>query len=133
MGVVCLPNGFARLAEAPHRAMRAALYHLKAAKEEVKEERFKRHRERVEKDIEIAIKEIERGLGEAKIDLKFEPVVGWDKGYKDFKNLRQALVDLDLAKEEISKEKGEWAKRKELKEAIEESHKHIKEALEEIK
>jgi hypothetical protein len=113
--------------------MRAALYHLKAAKEEVKEERFKRHRERVEKDIEIAIKEIERGLGEAKIDLKFEPVVGWDKGYKDFKNLRQALVDLDLAKEEISKEKGEWAKRKELKEAIEESHKHIKEALEEIK
>jgi hypothetical protein len=119
--------------EPEHRALRAALYHLKEAREEVKDERFKRHRERVEKDLKIAIIEVERALKEGKIEVKYEPAKGWDAKYKSFKHLHQALIELDAAKKDIREEKGAWARRKELLEAINDAHLHIDEALKEIK
>jgi predicted ribosome quality control (RQC) complex YloA/Tae2 family protein len=125
---------YARAADAPHRALRAALYHLKEAKEDLKSERFKRERrERAEKEIERAIREIERGLKEGKVEARYEPAKEWDKGFKDFRHLRQALVELDEARKELKEEKGEWARRKELLEAIDDAHKHTKEALEDLK
>jgi hypothetical protein len=134
MGVALyLFSGGVARADEPYRALRAALYHMKEAKEEIRDERFSRHRERVERDLREATREIERGLGEAKVEVKYEPARGWDEKYKTFKNLRQALAELDLAKEEIRKEKGDWARRKELKEAIEDAHAHLKDALDEIK
>src|SRR5262249_24936772 len=108
-------------------------YHMKEAREEVKDERFQRHRERIEEDLKVAIREIEGALGEGKIDVRYEPAREWDKKYKSFRHLRQALEELDLAREEVRKEKGDWAKRRELRQAIEDAHKHIREALEEIK
>jgi len=127
-----LSSGFAQ-ADEPFRALRAALYHMKEAKEEVRDERFSRHRERVEKDLREATREIEKALGEAKVEVKYEPARGWDEKYKTFRNLRQALAELELAKEEIRKEKGDWARRKELMETIEDARAHLKDAFEEIK
>jgi hypothetical protein len=124
----------ARAADAPHRALRAALYHLKEAKEDLKSERIRpERRERAEKDIERAVREIEVGLKEGRIEARYEPPKGWDKDYKDFRHLRQALVDLDAARKELKEEKGEWAKRKELLEAIDAAQKNTKEALEDLK
>jgi predicted ribosome quality control (RQC) complex YloA/Tae2 family protein len=131
-GLVAVPSVGAR-DESSHRALRAALYHLEAARDEVKDERFKKHRERVEKDITIAIREVEGALKAGKIEPKFEPVKGWDEKYKSFKHLRQAAVELAEAKKELLREKGEWARRKELIGAIDDAYAHIEEALKEIK
>jgi hypothetical protein len=134
LALYVLGSGCTRaLADEPYRALRAALYHMKEAKEEIKDERFSRHRERVEKDLREAIREIERALGEAKVEVKYEPARGWDEKYKSFKNLRQAMAELELAKEELRKEKGDWARRKELMGAIEDARTHLKDAFEEIK
>jgi hypothetical protein len=125
---------YARAEEGPHRALRAALYHLKEAKEDLRSERLRpERRERAEKDIERAIREIERGLKEGKIEARFEPAKDWEKGYKDFRHLRAAMVELDHARKEVKEEKGEWARRKELLEAIDDAHKHIKDALDDLK
>jgi hypothetical protein len=123
----------ARAEEGPHRALRAARWHLMQAKEEIRDERIGRHRERVEKDIRIAIEEIDRGLREGKIEARYEPAKGWDAKYKSFKHLRQALIELDEAKADVKKEKGEWARRKELLRSIEDAHEHVQEALKEAK
>jgi len=131
--VLYLFSGYASAADSPHRALRAALYHIKEAKEELKDERIGRHRERVQKDLRIAIEEIERGLGEGKIEVRYEPPKGWDEKHKTFRHLRQALVELDRAKAEVKEEKGEWARRRELIRAIEDAHEHVTEALREIK
>jgi hypothetical protein len=117
----------------PHRALRAALYHLKEALEEVRDEKLQRHQERIERDIRTAIREIERALGEGKVDPHYEPHRGWDEQHKSFRHLRQALVELDEARDEVRREKGDWAQRRELKESIEDARGHVKEALEEIK
>jgi hypothetical protein len=120
-------------AQAPHRALRAALYHLKEAREEVRDERFKRYRERIERDVNTAIIEVERAMKEGRIEARYEPPRGWDEKYKSFKHLRQALVELGNAKIEIREEKGEWARRRELVLVIDEARAHIEEALREIK
>jgi hypothetical protein len=119
--------------DVPYRPLRAALYHLKEAKEEINHERFSRHRKKVDRDLQIAIREIERALGEAKIDSRYEPSRGWDEKHGSFRHLRQALVELDQAGDELRREKGDWARRRELKDAIENARDHIKEALEESK
>jgi hypothetical protein len=120
-------------ADVPCRALRAALYHMKEAREEIKDERLQRHRERIEANLRIAIREVETALGAAKIDVRYEPTKGWDEKHKTFRHLRQALVELDLAKGEVEREKGDWARRRELRQAIEDAHRHVKDALEEIK
>jgi hypothetical protein len=135
-GVLYLLSGCtarARAEETPHRALRAALYHMKEAKEEFKDERLERHREKIERDLKAAIREIEGALREAKIDVKYEPSRGWDEKYKSFRHLRQAMAELDEAREAVSKEKGEWARRRELKEAIEDARQHLEEVLKDIK
>ena len=116
-----------------HRALRASLYHLKAAREEVKDERFSRHREKVERDITIAIQEIEGALREGKIDAAYEPVKGWGDKYKSFRNLRQAVVELEIARSDIPKVEAPWARKKELRQAIDDAYAHTKEALDEVK
>jgi len=133
--VLALSSGKAeaRADAEPHRALRAALFHLKEARAEVKEEGFKKHRERVERDINRAIEELERACREGKIETNFRPESGWDTKYKSYKHLRQALAELDRASEELPKEKGEWARRKELREAVDDARRHVKEALEEVK
>jgi hypothetical protein len=126
--------GAARAADTPHRALRAALYHLKEAREDLKSERIRpARRERAEKEIDRAVREIERGLKEGRIETRYEPAKGWDKDYKDLRHLRQALVELDEARKDLKEEKGEWARRKELIEAIDDAHKHTKEALDDLK
>ena len=61
--VLSLVGGaYARTADEAHRALRAALYHMKEAKEELRSERIRpERRERAEKEIERAMKEIEMG------------------------------------------------------------------------
>jgi nucleotide-binding universal stress UspA family protein len=120
-------------AEVPYRPLRAALYHMREAKEEIKAEQFSRHRERVERDLRTAIREIEMALGEAKVDVAYEPRRGWDDQNKTFRHLRQALEELELARDEVRREKGDWASRRELKDAIEDARDRLREALEEIK
>jgi hypothetical protein len=123
----------ARAAEEAHRALRAALYHMKEAKEELRSERIRpERRERAEKEIERAMKEIERGLEGVRVERRYEPPRGWDREYKDFRHLRQALRELEEAKKELKEERGEWARRKELSEAIDDARRHIKEALDDL-
>jgi hypothetical protein len=110
------------------------LYHLKEAKEDPRSERIRPGRkERAEKEIGRAVREIERGLKEGRVESRYEPRKDWDKGFEDFRHLRQALVELDEAKKELKEEKAEWARRKELIEAIDAAHMHTKEALEDLK
>jgi hypothetical protein len=116
-----------------HRALCASLYHLKAAREEIKDERFSRHREKVERDITVAIQEIEGALREGKIDPGFEPIKGWGDKYKSFRNLRQAVVELEIAHTNIPKVEAGWARKKELRQAIDDAYAHTKEALDEVK
>ncbi len=134
VGVLVSPNA-ARPEEGPatHRALRATLFHLKAAREEVKDEKFARFRERAEKDITIAIQEIEGALREAKIDVAYEPERGWGDKWKSFRNLNQAIVELEIARKDLDAEKGEWARKKELRAAIDDAFVHTKEALAEAK
>jgi hypothetical protein len=121
-------------AEGLHRALRATVYHLRAAREEIKENQFPgRHRAKVEADITAAIREIEAALKEGKIELAYEPAKDWGAKYKSFRNLRQALVELDIAKNDLSKSTEGWARRKELRQAIDDAHLHVKEALDEVK
>ncbi len=116
-----------------HRALRASLFHLKAAREEIKDERFSRHREKIERDITTAIAEIEGALREGKIDAAYEPVKGWGEKYKSFRNLRQAVVELEIARSDVPKVDAAWARKKELRQAIDDAYLHAKEALEEVK
>jgi hypothetical protein len=121
-----------RAADTPYRPLRAALYHMKAAREEVEDEKFKPHREKIERDLRAAIREIERALRDANIEVDYEPHKGWDERHKSLRHLRQALIELDLARDEVRKEKGDWARRRELKEAIEDAHDHLQDALKDI-
>jgi hypothetical protein len=116
----------------PYRPLRAALHHMKAAREEVEDEKFKPHREKIERDLRAATHEIERALRDANIDVGYEPHKGWDEKHKSLRHLRQALIELDLARDEVRKEKGDWAQRRELKEAIEDAHDHLRDALKDI-
>ena len=112
-------------------ALRAAVYEMKEAKEDLKGERFKRSREKAEKELGIAIEEIERALKWAKVDFRYEPPKGHYDGFKDYRHLRQALADLDAAKKEVRDEKGDWVgRRKELEKAIDDAHARVKEVLE---
>ena len=126
-------GGRARADEIPHRALRAALYHLREAKEEIRDERFRAHRERVERDVNTAVRELERALKEGRIETRYEPPRGWGERFKSFRHLRQALAELDEARAELRNEKGEWARRKELREAIEDARMHVADALRDIK
>jgi len=72
-------------------------------------------------------------MREGKIETRYEPSRGWDEKYKTFRHLRQALVELDEARKELEDEKGDWARRKELRQAIDDAHGHIADALKEIK
>src|SRR5437660_1113550 len=113
-GLVLSLGGRAWADEGPHRALRAALYHLKEAREEMRDDRFKPHRERVERDVNTAIRELERALKEGRIETRYEPTKGWGEKYRSFRHLRQALVELDVARTEVRTEKGDWARRREL-------------------
>lgn len=137
VGILLSPNTCpARLPEGEglNRALRATLFHLKKAREEIKATEFPgKHRERVERDITVAIREIEGALQQGKIDFAFEPAKGWDSKYKSFHNLRQALVELDIAKADVRKSAEPWAAKKELRQAIDDAQVHVKEALEDVK
>jgi hypothetical protein len=132
-GLVLSLAGRASAAEGAHRALRAALYHLKEARVEVRDEKFKLHRERVERDISTAIREVERALKEGRIEARYEPNKGWGDKHKSFRHLRQALIELDEAKADIRAEKGDWARRRELREAIDDARNRVADALREIK
>ncbi len=121
-------------AEGLHRALRATVHHLRAAREEIKDTKFPgRHRAKIEADITTAIREIEAALKEGKIELGYAPPKGWDEKYKSFHNLRQALVELDIAKADLRNSTERWFMRKELRQAIDDAHLHVKEALDELK
>jgi hypothetical protein len=117
-----------------HRELRAALYEMKQAKEDLKNERFKRHREKAEKELDVAITELERALKWARVETRYEPPRGHYDRFRDFRHLRQAMVDLEAAKREVRDEKGDWGgRRKELERAVDDAHARVKEALEDIK
>ncbi len=105
----------ARAAETPYQHLASALYEMREAKGELKDERFKRHREETIKDLDTAIEETEKALKESKIELKrFEAPKEpkeYYKAYKDFPHLRHAVVELREAKKEIEREKrGEFGR-----------------------
>jgi hypothetical protein len=109
---VALTLGCVRAAnaeEGPHAHLIAAIWEMREAKAELKDERFKKHREQAEKDLDVAIAETEKALKEAKID--YEGYKGpkepkeYYKAYKDFPHLRHAVVELREAKKEIALEK----------------------------
>jgi hypothetical protein len=138
LGILLSPNTTparpAAEGEGLHRALRATLFHLKEARAEIKETTFPgKHRERVERDITTAIREIEGALKEGKIDIAYVPPTGWRDKYKSFHNLRQALVELDTARGDLRNSKEPWFAKKEFRTAIDDAHAHVKEALEELK
>ncbi len=109
---VALTLGYAlpaKAEEGPHAHLIAALWEMREAKAELKDERFKKHREQAEKDLDVAIAETEKALKEAKID--WEGYKGpkepkeYYKAYKDFPHLRHAVVELREAKKDIEREK----------------------------
>jgi hypothetical protein len=99
----------AKAQEGPFGHLAAALYEMREAKAELKDERFKRHREEAIKELDAAIDETEKALKDAKIELKRyegpkEPKVYY-KAYKDFPHLRHSVVELQEAKKDIEREK----------------------------
>jgi hypothetical protein len=133
VGLVLSPRASALADDGAQKALRAALFHMKEAKEEIKDERLKGHHDKIEKNVNTAIKEIEFAAKEGKFETKFEPVKGWDKDYKSFKHLRQAVVELKEAKKDLAEEKGDWARRKELRAAIDDAIEHLDTALKDIR
>jgi hypothetical protein len=133
VGLVLSPSANARAEGGVQHALRAALYHMREAKDELKDERLKGHHDKIEKDLNTAIKEIEHAAKEGKFETKFEPAKGWDEKYKSFKHLRQATVELKEAKKDLAEEKGEWARRKELTSSINDALEHLEDALKDIK
>jgi hypothetical protein len=98
----------AKAQEGPFAHLTSALYEMREAKAELKDERFKRHREQAVKDLDAAIEETET-VKEAKIELRryagpMNPKEYY-KAYKDFPHLRRAVVELADAKKEIEREK----------------------------
>jgi membrane-anchored protein YejM (alkaline phosphatase superfamily) len=95
--------------EGPFAHMAAAIYEMREAKLELKDERFKRHREQAIKDLDVAIEETEKAFREAKIELRrYEGPRNpkeYYKAYRDFPHLRHAIVELAEAKKEIEREK----------------------------
>ena len=93
----------------PFAHLASAIYEMREAKAELKEERFKRHREQAVKDLDAAIEETERALKDAKIE--FRRYVGpknpkeYYRGYKDYPHLDSAVIELREAKKEIEREK----------------------------
>jgi hypothetical protein len=90
----------------PH--LYAAIYEMREAKAELKEERFNRFRERAVKDLDAAIDETEKALKAAKIEYKYEPPKNakeYYKAYKDYPHLRHAVVELREALKEVKEEK----------------------------
>jgi hypothetical protein len=104
-------NGCASIANAqggayPH--LFAALYEMKEAKAELKEERFKATREQAIRDLDAAIEETEKALRDAKVEYKYEGPKNpkeYYKDYKDFPHLRHAVIELREAKKEVKEEK----------------------------
>ncbi len=127
-------RGRVRAADEPRRALRAALFEMKAAKEDLKDDKFKRRREKAEKDLDVAIDELERALKWAKVDVRYEAPKNRYEKFKDFRHLHAAMEDLELAEKEVRDEKGDWGgRRKELERAIEDARARVKEAMEDIK
>ena len=84
-------------------------------------------------DINRAIDEIESALRGAKLDLAYTPEGNWKSKWKSFHNLHQALVELDIAHNDLPKVNADWARRKELRDAINDARTNVKAALDDIK
>jgi hypothetical protein len=99
----------AKAQEGPFAHLASALYEMREAKAELKDERFKRHREQAVKDLDTAIEETEKAVKEAKIELRrYEGPKNpkeYYKAYKTFPHLRHAVIELVEAKKEIEREK----------------------------
>ena len=99
----------AKADENPFEHLASALYEIRAAKEELKHERFVRHWEAAVRDLEVAAVDTEKALAEAKVEFRrFEgprESKEYYKGYRDFPHLRHALVELNEAKKEIERRK----------------------------
>jgi hypothetical protein len=109
IGLPLLTSALQAKPEGTFEHLSAAIYEMREAKAELKDERFKRHREQAIKDLDIAIEETEKAFKDAKIELRrFEgpkDPKAYYKEFKDFPHLRHAIVDLREAKKEIEREK----------------------------
>jgi len=98
----------ARADEGPYPHLVHAMYEMREAKNELKEERFSRARERTIRDLEAAIDEVESALKGAKIEWKYDgpdKPKEYYKEYKDFPHLRHAVRELREARKELEGEK----------------------------
>jgi hypothetical protein len=109
VGVPLLVSASLCAQEGPFAHLTSAIYEMREAREELKAERFKRHREQAVKDLNVAIDETEAAIREAKIELRrYEGPKNpkeYYKAYRDFPHLRHAVVELREAKKEIEREK----------------------------
>jgi hypothetical protein len=95
--------------EGPFAHLSSAIYEMREARAELKDERFKRHREQAVKDLDAAIAETEQAVKDAKIELRRyegpKNAKEYYRAYKDFPHLRHAVIELAEAKKEIEREK----------------------------